>query len=156
MNDEARQLLILAERQSVLRGCNFVGSEHVLLAILRDETGACALALTNLHVTTDKFEAELNRILDFGAAQQKQQDTILPETYPLHQIELGDDRVINITSVLFEALKNSLKRDEKSGSSMPFSQEVLIAMLEFDCLATKALENLRVNVTHLKSVFNTN
>lgn len=60
----ARQLLAVTLREAVRLGHNYVGTEHILLALLDDETTVPAALLTGLGVTKTRSEELVRQALD--------------------------------------------------------------------------------------------
>ena len=52
--DRARRVVVLAQEESRLLDCEHIGTEHLLLGILREGEGAAALALAGLSLDLDQ------------------------------------------------------------------------------------------------------
>lgn len=78
--ERARQVVVLAQDEARTALNNYVGAEHILIGILREEEGLAARILASLDVTTDKVregvrERKIGRVVDADEL-----DTILPLT----------------------------------------------------------------------------
>jgi ATP-dependent Clp protease ATP-binding subunit ClpC len=49
--DETRRVLILAQEEARLLGHNFIGTEHLLLGMIKEQDGIAARALEGLGIT---------------------------------------------------------------------------------------------------------
>ena len=65
--ERARQVVVLAQDEARVLKHNYIGSEHVLLGLLREENGIAARALASLGITVDEARAQVIRIVGRGA-----------------------------------------------------------------------------------------
>jgi hypothetical protein len=72
--DRARRVVALANEESARLGNDFVGTEHILLGLLKEGTGVAAHVLRNLGACGCKVEAEIRRLL------QEPQTTLVAHT----------------------------------------------------------------------------
>lgn len=63
MTDRARKVLELALREALQLGHNYVGTEHLLLGILREGEGVGALALTKSGLSLNKARQAIITLL---------------------------------------------------------------------------------------------
>jgi ATP-dependent Clp protease ATP-binding subunit ClpC len=63
----AKKVLELALREALSLGHNYIGTEHILLAIVREGKGVAARILFNLGADADRVRGEIRRLLG-GAA----------------------------------------------------------------------------------------
>ena len=68
----AKKVLELALEEASNLGHNYIGTEHILLGLIREHDGKAAKVLTNLNVQLDTVR---NEILDFLGAELPQTDT---------------------------------------------------------------------------------
>lgn len=61
--DRSRKVLQLARQEAASMGHNYVGTEHILLALLAEGSGVAAAVLRNAGLTTAALRAEVLRIL---------------------------------------------------------------------------------------------
>jgi ATP-dependent Clp protease ATP-binding subunit ClpC len=64
--ERARQVVVLAQDEARELRHNYIGTEHLLLGVLREEEGIGARVLQRLGVTLDEARAQLNRIIGRG------------------------------------------------------------------------------------------
>ena len=64
--ERARQVLVLAQDESRLLGHNYIGTEHLLLGLLREEEGLAARVLDALGVTVEEVRAQVARRVGRG------------------------------------------------------------------------------------------
>jgi len=66
MTDRARQIMELAETEARSLNHSYVGTEHILLALMRQDDAISAKVLANLGVDIDTLRAEVNKLLKPG------------------------------------------------------------------------------------------
>jgi prophage maintenance system killer protein len=64
--DRARRATVLAQEEARLFNHHYIGTEHILLGLLRDGEGVAAKALESLGVTTEAVRAQVEEIVGRG------------------------------------------------------------------------------------------
>ncbi len=64
--ERAQQVLLLAQEESKRLSHNFIGTEHLLLGLVREGSGVAAKALQNMGVDLNKVRQEVERIIPKG------------------------------------------------------------------------------------------
>jgi ATP-dependent Clp protease ATP-binding subunit ClpA len=64
--DRARRVIVLAQEEARLLNHNYIGTEHLLLGLLREGQGVGALALTSLGVSLEGVRAQVEEIIGQG------------------------------------------------------------------------------------------
>jgi ATP-dependent Clp protease ATP-binding subunit ClpC len=64
--ERARQVVVLAQDEARGLKHNYIGTEHLLLGLLREEEGLAARVLESLDVTIDETRAQVARIVGQG------------------------------------------------------------------------------------------
>ena len=64
--ERARHVVVLAQEESRLLRHNYIGTEHVLLGLLREEEGLAAQALVSLAITLERVRAQVIQIVGSG------------------------------------------------------------------------------------------
>src|SRR3990170_1706745 len=67
--ERARRVLTLAQEEALRFNHNYIGTEHLLLGLVREGEGVAAKVLANLGVSLDKVRAEVTRILSQSMPQ---------------------------------------------------------------------------------------
>jgi ATP-dependent Clp protease ATP-binding subunit ClpC len=62
----ARQVVVLAQDEARALKHNYIGTEHILLGLLREEEGLGARVLESLDITIDEVRAQVARIVGQG------------------------------------------------------------------------------------------
>jgi len=112
--DRVRKVLQMAREEAARLRHEYVGTEHILLAILREGEGVAAAALTNLNVDLGDVTATVNETVKMGKNQAKSQD--LPYTSRAKKIlefAMSEARDQNHSYVGTEHLLLAVLREEK-------------------------------------------
>ncbi len=64
--ERARQVVVLAQDEARTLGHNYIGTEHILLGLLREEHGLAARVLASLDITSEEIRARVARIIGLG------------------------------------------------------------------------------------------
>jgi ATP-dependent Clp protease ATP-binding subunit ClpA len=64
--ERSRQVLVLAQDEARDLKHNYIGTEHILLGLLREETGVAARVLAGFDVTHDEVRNQIARIVGEG------------------------------------------------------------------------------------------
>ena len=64
--ERARQVVVLAQDEARALRHNYIGTEHILLGLLREEEGLAARVLDSLDITVDDVRANVARIVGQG------------------------------------------------------------------------------------------
>jgi ATP-dependent Clp protease ATP-binding subunit ClpC len=67
----SKKVLELALREALQLGHNYIGTEHILLGLVRESEGVAARVLSNLGVDPDKVRREVVRMLGGGSRSQR-------------------------------------------------------------------------------------
>jgi len=68
--DRARRVVVLAQEEARLLNHNYIGTEHILLGLFRDEQGLAARIMRDAGVTYDAVRA---RVIEMLTGIQKSQ-----------------------------------------------------------------------------------
>jgi ATP-dependent Clp protease ATP-binding subunit ClpC len=66
----SKKVLELALREALQLGHNYIGTEHILLGLVRESEGVAARVLSNLDIDPDKVRREVVRMLGGGRGQR--------------------------------------------------------------------------------------
>ena len=134
--DKARKVLVLAQEEA--RGLHqpYVGTEHVLLALLREEDGLAAQALERLGVHYEATVAAIRRIV-----------TIDESTDVSGQL--------SFTPRVKRVLENSLREAMQMGQSYISTEHLLLGIIrENEGTAIEVLERMGVSGDDLRAALN--
>src|SRR3712207_7210400 len=64
--ERARKIVVLAQEEARHFNHNYIGTEHLLLGLLREDEGVAARALASLNVTLDEVREQVESIVGYG------------------------------------------------------------------------------------------
>ena len=68
--DRARKVMQLARQEAKRFNHEFIGTEHILLGLIREESGVAANVLKNLDVDLRKVRLEVEKIVQTGPGRE--------------------------------------------------------------------------------------
>jgi ATP-dependent Clp protease ATP-binding subunit ClpC len=66
--DRARRVVVLAQEEARLLNHNYIGTEHVLLGLVREGEGVAGQALTSMGIGPDAVRGQVEKIIGQGQA----------------------------------------------------------------------------------------
>ena len=72
--DRARRVIVLAQEEARELGHNYIGTEHILLGLIREGDGVAARVLAQLGAGPDRAREQVVRLLSEYRAQKKERD----------------------------------------------------------------------------------
>ncbi|MCB1085088.1 MAG: ATP-dependent Clp protease ATP-binding subunit, partial [Chlamydiia bacterium] len=130
--NRAKQVIKLAKKEAQRLNHNYLGTEHILLGLLKLGQGIAVNVLRNLNVDYDTVLAEVERLVGFG---------------PEIQV-YGDPALTGKVKKVFE-----FANEEASALNHNYvgTEHLLLALLrQTDGVATQILENLSVNLKEVR------
>jgi ATP-dependent Clp protease ATP-binding subunit ClpA len=111
-SDRAKRVLALAQDEAMRFNHNYIGTEHILLGLIREEEGVAARALRALGVELDKARAALGFIVGRGdAATTPSEITLSPRTKKVIELAIDESRKLGSNFVNTEHMLLGLARE---------------------------------------------
>jgi Clp amino terminal domain, pathogenicity island component len=131
--NQSRGAVVLAQEEALDLGHDYIGTEHLLLGLLREGTGSAARVLTSMNVTLD-------------AARQEVEASVGPAG---HQQRSGP---IPFTPRAKKALEWSLRESLRLGQDYISTGHLLLGLIkEEDDVAVQVLGGLGADLTDLRA-----
>ena len=128
---KAQKVLNLSMQIASELGHTYIGSEHLLLGLLSEDTGVAAHYLQERGATVEKVQEAVVRIAGEGTPSAISSSDITPRTKNI--------------------IENSLVESQRYGQNYIGTEHLLLALLEErDCVAVRVLETLGVSVNDLR------
>ena len=112
--ERVRKVISLARQEAVRLHHDYIGTEHLLLGLVKEGEGVAAVVLTNLGVNTDDMRRAVENAVDIGS------ETLVLGEVPLNQearsclnYALDEARKMNHTYIGTEHLLLGLLREER-------------------------------------------
>jgi ATP-dependent Clp protease ATP-binding subunit ClpA len=88
--ERARQVVVLAQGEARALRHNYIGTEHLLLGLLREEEGLAARVLESLDITVEEVRAQVARIVGQGDEVTTGQIPFTPRAKKVLEISLRE------------------------------------------------------------------
>ena len=130
--ERARQVVVLAQEEARTLKHNYIGTEHILLGLLREEEGLAARVLESLDITVERVRAQVVRIVGSG-----------------EEITSGQ---IPFTPRAKKVLELALREALSLGHNYIGTEHILLGLVrEGEGIAAGALESLGVSLEKVRS-----
>jgi len=88
--ERARQVVVLAQEEARILKHNYIGTEHILLGLLREEEGLAARVLESLDITVERVRAQVVRIVGSGEEVTSGQIPFTPRAKKVLELALRE------------------------------------------------------------------
>jgi ATP-dependent Clp protease ATP-binding subunit ClpC len=109
--ERAQQVLVLAQEEAKRLNHNFIGTEHILLGLVREGSGIAARALQNLGVELARVRAEVEKIIGKGEKIQVQGISYTPRAKKVIELAIEEGQNLGHNYVGTEHLLLGLLRE---------------------------------------------
>src|SRR6267378_1116425 len=110
--DRAKRVLALAQDEAMRFNHNYIGTEHILVGLIREEEGVAGRALRTLGVELEKARTALGFIIGRGDAPTSPSEiTLSPRTKKIVELAIDEARRLGSKSVGTEHLLLGLARE---------------------------------------------
>jgi len=112
--ERARQVVVLAQDESRELGHGYIGTEHILLGLLREEEGVGARALQSLGISLGEVRGQVSRIVGIGDEPATGQIPFTPRAKKVLELALRESQALGHNHIGTEHVLLGLAR-ENSG-----------------------------------------
>src|SRR5680860_379797 len=88
--ERARQVVVLAQEEARTLKHNYIGTEHILLGLLREEEGLAARVLESLEITVERVRSQVVRIVGSGEEVTSGQIPFTPRAKKVLELALRE------------------------------------------------------------------
>src|SRR3979411_2476299 len=88
--ERARQVVVLAQEEARTLKHNYIGTDHILLGLLREEEGLAARVLESLDITVERVRAQVVRIVGSGEEVTSGQIPFTPRAKKVLELALRE------------------------------------------------------------------
>lgn len=130
--NRAKQVIKLAKKEAQRLNHNYLGTEHVLLGLLKLGQGIAVNVLRNLNINYDVIRAEIEKIVGFGQETQAYGDPVL-------------------TGKVKKVFEFAQEEATSLNHNYVGTEHLLLALLrQTDGVAAQVLENLNTNLKEIR------
>ncbi|WP_017186389.1 ATP-dependent protease ATP-binding subunit ClpC [Alkalibacillus haloalkaliphilus] len=118
--ERAQKVLALSQEEAVRLGHNNIGTEHILLGLIKEGDGIAAKALKSLNVTVEQIQEEVEQLIGTG---QSNQQTIhyTPRAKKVIELSMDEARKLNHSYVGTEHILLGLIREGEGVAARVFN-----------------------------------
>jgi ATP-dependent Clp protease ATP-binding subunit ClpC len=127
--ERARQVVVLAQDEARLLKHNYIGTEHLLLGLLREEEGIAARVLESLDITLEEVRAQVARVIGEGEGVTTGQIPFTPRAKKVLELSLREGLALGHDYIGTEHILLGLVRENEGVAAR--------IMLDFDADAEK-------------------
>jgi ATP-dependent Clp protease ATP-binding subunit ClpC len=126
--EKAQNAIQLSQESALQLGHEYVGTEHLLLGLLKEGTGVAARVLQGQGATEEKVIKEIQTIMGTQLPKMKKPLSFTPRTKRIFEMAIVEARNFRHSYV--------------------GTEHILVAILkEYDCIAVRILGNIRIDVS---------
>jgi hypothetical protein len=111
--EDARQVVVLAQEEARTLKHNYIGTEHILLGLLREERGVAARVLGSLDITVERVRAQIVRIVGAGEEVTSGQIPFTPRAKKVLELALREALTLGHNYVASEHILLGLVRENE-------------------------------------------
>src|SRR5262247_3018563 len=111
--ERARQVVVLAQEEARILKHNYIGTEHILLGLLREEEGLAARVLESLDITVERVRAQVVRIVGSGEEVTSGQIPFTPRAKKVLELALREALTLGHNYIGTEHILLGLIREEE-------------------------------------------
>ena len=111
LNEHARAVLVLAREEALSFNHQFIGTEHLLLGLLREQEGVAAVALAKLGVALDPVRAAVEKKIGRGDQPVQEEIDYVPRARKVLSLALDEAERQGSTYVRTEHILLGIVRD---------------------------------------------
>jgi len=136
--DRARRVVVLAQEESRLLGHLHIGTEHLLLGLVREDEGIAAQALTALEIDLDAVRARVEGMIGRGPGQSQGHIPFTPRAKKVLEMSLREALQLGHNYIGTEHILLGLLREGQGvacqvlmseGVTLPVARQEVIGLL---------------------------
>jgi ATP-dependent Clp protease ATP-binding subunit ClpA len=119
--ERARKSVVLAQEEAHLFNHNYIGTEHLLLGLLRQDKGIAAQALASLNVTLGEAREQLGSIVGYGEEGTGPEAPFTPRSKKVLELALRESMQLGHNYIGTEHLLLGLVREREGVANQMLS-----------------------------------
>ncbi|MGM8216214.1 ATP-dependent protease ATP-binding subunit ClpC [Bacillaceae bacterium W0354] len=118
--ERAQKVLALSQEEAIRLGHNNIGTEHILLGLIKEGEGIAAKALEALNITTEQIQQEVEQLIGTGT-NQTQTPHYTPRVKKVIELSMDEARKLSHSYVGTEHILLGLIREGEGVAARVFS-----------------------------------
>jgi ATP-dependent Clp protease ATP-binding subunit ClpC len=137
--DRARRVVVFAQEEAGLLNHGYIGTEHLLLGVLREEEGVAARALTSMDISLDEVRRQVEEIVGRGKTPPTGHIPFTPRAKKVLELSLRESIELGHNYIGSEHLLLGLLRERegvaaqvlvKQGASLDAVRDTVLTLHE--------------------------
>jgi ATP-dependent Clp protease ATP-binding subunit ClpC len=120
--ERARQVVVLAQDEAHLLKHNYIGTEHILLGLLREEEGLAARVLESLEIKVEEVRGAIAQVIGRGDEVTMGQIPFTPRAKKVLELSLKEALAMNHNYIGTEHVLLGLVRENEGVASRILAQ----------------------------------
>jgi ATP-dependent Clp protease ATP-binding subunit ClpC len=120
--ERARQVVVLAQDEARALKHNYIGTEHILLGLLREEEGLAARVLEGLEITIEEVRGAITQVIGQGDEATMGQIPFTPRAKNVLELSLKEALAMNHNYIGTEHILLGLVREDQGVASRILAQ----------------------------------
>jgi len=121
--DQARRVVVLAQEEARMLSHNYIGTEHILLALVHEGMGVAAQALESLGVAKEEARQQVEEVVGRGQQDPPRGDIpFMPRAKKTLELSLREAIALGSTSIGTEHILLGLIREGEGKGKSPATQ----------------------------------
>ncbi|MBO3747489.1 hypothetical protein J5X84_15535 [Streptosporangiaceae bacterium NEAU-GS5] len=142
--DRARRVVVLSQEEARMLYHNYIGTEHVLLGLIREETGIAVRVLRALGVTLEDVRAQIEVIIGRGPTSPPGHIPFTPRAKKILEFSLREALQLGHNYIGTEHILLGLVRECLAGEREAVAAQILTHLgVDFNQIRTEVLELMR-------------
>ena len=112
-SERARRVLTLAQEEAQKLNHSYIGTEHILLGLVREEEGVAVKVLTNLGASLSKVRASVEFVIGRGEKPSTSETGLTPRARRVIELAIDEARYLSHNYIGTEHLLLGLLREEE-------------------------------------------
>jgi KAP family P-loop domain/AAA lid domain/Clp amino terminal domain, pathogenicity island component len=142
LTDRARRVVVLAHDEARMLNHNYIGTEHILLGLIREGEGVAAKALESLGISLEAVRQQVGEIIGQG-----QQEATLGEGQPV-EVFNGQDQQIEEINLQGQQLEEVKGQAQAPSGHIPFTPRAK-KVLELSLREALQLDHNHIGTEHI-------
>jgi ATP-dependent Clp protease ATP-binding subunit ClpA len=88
--DQARRVVVLAQEEARMLNHGYVGTEHILLGLIHEDTGVAARALESLGISLERVRSQVEAVIGRGQAAPTEHIPFMPQAKEVIELSLRE------------------------------------------------------------------
>ena len=144
--DRARRVMSLAKEEALALSSTKVGTEHLLLALAKEEEGIAAEALRNLEIAHDDILATMRELATTVAAAPAQGEADGSAGDAASDAQAAEASRLAFTPAVIAVMEKSFRLARENNQTYVSTEHLLLAIVaQTDCKAMEILQRLGVS-----------